>query len=81
MNDKIEINETEAVIEKAEEEIEEKTVDSTENAEAKEEMTTPIPAKRLGQPEEVAEAVAFFANPVNSYVTGQVLCVDGGMAV
>lgn len=48
---------------------------------AKEDMTAPIPAKRLGQPEEVAEAVAFFANPDNAYITGQVLCVDGGMAV
>ena len=35
----------------------------------------------LDQPEEVAEAVAFFANPNNAYITGQVLCVDGGMAV
>ena len=35
---------------------------------AKKEMTTPIPAKRLGQPEEVAEAVAFFANPANAYI-------------
>ena len=48
---------------------------------AKEDMTAPIPAKRLGQPEEVAEAVAFFAKPDNAYITGQVLCVDGGMAV
>lgn len=48
---------------------------------AKAEMTDPIPVKRLGQPEEVAEAVAFFASPANTYITGQVLCVDGGMAV
>lgn len=48
---------------------------------AKAEMTGPIPVKRLGQPEEVAEAVAFFAGPANTYITGQVLCVDGGMAV
>lgn len=40
MNDKMEINETEVVIEKTEGKIEEKTVDSPENAEAREEITT-----------------------------------------
>lgn len=38
-----------------------------------------IPLRRPGQPEEIAEAVFFFADPKNSYCTGQVLAVDGGL--
>jgi len=40
-----------------------------------------IPARRMGQPEEVARAVAFLAADESGYITGQVLCVDGGMAM
>lgn len=40
-----------------------------------------IPAGRLGLPEEVARAVAFLAQDGSGYITGQVLCVDGGMAM
>ncbi len=40
-----------------------------------------IPARRMGQPEEVARAVAFLSADESGYVTGQVLCVDGGMAM
>ncbi len=40
-----------------------------------------IPLDRLGEPEEVAGAVAFLAGPAAQYITGQVLCVDGGMAM
>ena len=38
-----------------------------------------IPANRLGQADDVASAVVFLASPAASYITGQVITVDGGM--
>ncbi|MCI9294166.1 MAG: 3-oxoacyl-[acyl-carrier-protein] reductase [Lawsonibacter sp.] len=48
---------------------------------ARQAMLTTIPKGRPGSSEDVARAVAFFAGPECGYITGQVLCVDGGMAV
>ena len=48
---------------------------------AKAAMNGTIPLGRPGQPEEVARAVAFIASEESGYITGQVLCVDGGMAM
>lgn len=44
-------------------------------------MAAEIPLSRMGRAEDVANAVAFFAGDEAAYVTGQVLCVDGGMAM
>src|SRR5712691_8800346 len=40
-----------------------------------------IPLGRVGEPEDVANAVTFLASTQASYITGQVLCVDGGMVM
>ncbi len=40
-----------------------------------------IPLGSLGQPEDIASAVAFLASPEAKYITGQVLAVDGGMVM
>lgn len=40
-----------------------------------------IPLGYLGKPEDVAEAVSFLASEKAGYITGQILCVDGGMAI
>lgn len=47
----------------------------------KEKMVENIPFKEIGKPEDIANAVAFFAGEESAYITGQVLCVDGGMAI
>ena len=38
-----------------------------------------IPMRKVGQPQDIANAVLFLASPAASYITGQVLAVDGGM--
>lgn len=47
----------------------------------KEALTKAIPFRRLGRPEEVADAIVFFASEHANYVTGQVLSVSGGLTM
>ena len=44
-------------------------------------MTSGVAMKRLGQPSEVAAAVAFFASEKASFITGQTLSVSGGLTM
>ena len=46
---------------------------------AKEELQRMIPMERLGKPEDVAEAVLFLVSEASSYITGQVINVNGGI--
>jgi 3-oxoacyl-[acyl-carrier protein] reductase len=48
---------------------------------AREAVLASIPFGRMGNPEEVADAVAFLAGPEAQYITGQVLRVNGGMLI
>ena len=48
---------------------------------AKEATIAQIPLKRVGTTEDIAETVAFLASDKASYITGQVISVDGGMAI
>jgi 3-oxoacyl-[acyl-carrier protein] reductase len=50
-------------------------------AAAKEKMLEIVPLKRMGTPEDIAEAALFLASGASSYITGQVLAVDGGMFI
>lgn len=47
----------------------------------KEEIANSIPMKRRGKPEDIANVVAFLCSDYASYVTGEVIRVDGGMAM
>ena len=49
------------------------------NEETQEKILSNIPMGRFGTPEDVAEAVVFLASDGASYITGQVLTIDGGM--
>ncbi len=51
------------------------------SAEIKEKVLQQVPLGRLGQPDEIAQAVLFLAGPHSSYITGQTIVVDGGMVM
>ncbi len=54
--------------------------EAVRNAAGKE-IKKQISVRRLGEPEDIANAVVFFALDESSYVTGQVLTVDGGLTL
>ena len=49
-----------------------------EEREARQKIMSRTPLKRLGTPEEVADVVAFLASDAASYMTGEIVVVDGG---
>ncbi|XP_051142626.1 tropinone reductase homolog At2g29260, chloroplastic-like [Andrographis paniculata] len=51
------------------------------NEEYLEQVYDRTPMRRLGDPAEVSSVVAFLCLPASSFITGQVICVDGGMSV
>jgi 3-oxoacyl-[acyl-carrier protein] reductase len=50
-------------------------------APVKEAIITKIPMSRIGQPRDIAHAALFLASDLSSYMTGQILTVDGGMVM
>lgn len=59
------------------------TTDMTEvlSEAVKTSVTETIPMKKFGKPEDIAQTVLFLASEEAAYITGQVICVDGGMAM
>lgn len=55
-----------------------RTSEALSNPEYFEEVISRTPMKRIGEPEEVAAAVAFLCMPAASYITGECIAVDGG---
>ena len=57
--------------------------DMTKNLpdDAKEAILKGIPMQEMGKPEDIANMVSFLASDKAKYITGQVFCVDGGMAI
>ena len=51
------------------------------NAEFKTKALEQIPLGRFGKPEEMAEVALFMLSPHANYMTGQVIQVDGGLAI
>ena len=59
------------------------TTDMTDklNSKITDEVKKLIPLARFGEPDDIAAVVAFLAGESSGYLTGQVICVDGGMAM
>lgn len=55
--------------------------DMTKDLKQRDELVKMIPSGRFGKPEEVARVVAFLASERSAYITGQVIKVDGGLAI
>lgn len=51
------------------------------NDEKEKELKKLTPLRRVGEPEDVANAIALFCQPASNYLTGQVLIVDGGLSL
>ena len=56
------------------------TTDMTKDLQSEEYLKL-IPLKRLGKPEDVANLAAFLADDISDYITGEVIRVDGGLAI
>jgi NAD(P)-dependent dehydrogenase (short-subunit alcohol dehydrogenase family) len=54
------------------------TADALDNPRLRDYVVNHIPLGRLGEPVDIAGSVAFLAGDEASWITGQVLCVDGG---
>ena len=48
---------------------------------AREAVIAGVPFKEMGKPEEIASVVSFLAGEDSNYITGQVICADGGMSI
>lgn len=53
----------------------------TKDLGSEEEYLKSIPLNRLGKPEDVANIAAFLADDVSDYITGEVIRIDGGLAM
>lgn len=51
------------------------------NEEQQKAILDKIPLKRTAKPDEIASTVIFLVSPASDYITGQVLCVDGGLTL
>ncbi|MDA8212605.1 MAG: SDR family oxidoreductase, partial [Clostridia bacterium] len=49
------------------------------NEKFREKYLARVPMGRFGQPEEIAPTVVFLASDDSRYLTGQIICIDGGM--